>query len=137
MLMMRLQRIGRKNDPAYRIVVTDKRTGPKSNKHVDQIGSYHPKTKQTNIDNERVKHWLAQGVQTSDTVHNLLVSNGVIEGSKINVVPKKPVAEAPTEETVTEPVAETVAPTEEVPEASPEPEEKTAETKEATEPAKV
>lgn len=89
MLMMRLQRVGRKNDPSYRIVVTDKRTGPKSNKHVDQIGSYHPKTKKFILDSDKAKDWLSKGVQTSETVHNLLVSNKVIEGKKINALPKK------------------------------------------------
>ena len=50
MLMMRLQRVGRKNDPSYRIVVTDKRTGPKSDKHVDRLGSYNPKLDSVQID---------------------------------------------------------------------------------------
>jgi small subunit ribosomal protein S16 len=89
MLMMRLQRVGRKNDPSYRIVVTDKRTGPKSNKHVDQVGSYNPKTKQFVIKKDEVTHWLSQGVQMSDTVQNLLISKKVIEGKKVNALPKK------------------------------------------------
>lgn len=89
MLMMRLQRVGRKNDPSYRIVVTDKRTGPKSNKHVDQVGSYNPKTKQFVIKQDAVTTWLSQGVQMSDTVQNLLVSRKVIEGKKVNALPKK------------------------------------------------
>ncbi len=87
--MMRFQRVGRKNDPSFRIVVTDKRTGPKSSKHVDQVGSYHPKTKHTIIDGEKVKHWLAQGVQASPTVHNLLVTHKLVEGKKLNVLSKK------------------------------------------------
>jgi small subunit ribosomal protein S16 len=89
MLMMRLQRVGRKNDPSYRIVVTDKRTGPKSNKHIDQVGSYNPKTKHFVIKQDEVKTWLSQGVQMSDTVHNLLISRKVIEGKKVNALPKK------------------------------------------------
>ena len=87
--MMRLQRVGRKNDPSYRIVVTDKRTGPKSDKHVDRLGSYNPKMNQVQIDAAKAKEWLAKGVQPSDTMHNLLVSQKVIEGKKINVLPKK------------------------------------------------
>jgi small subunit ribosomal protein S16 len=89
MLMMRLQRIGRKNDPSYRIVVTDKRTGPKSDKHVDRLGSYNPKMNNVQIDAAKAKEWLAKGVQPSDTVHNILVSQKVIEGKKINVLPRK------------------------------------------------
>jgi len=89
MLMMRLQRVGRRNDPSFRIVVTDKRTGVKSDKHVDRLGSYNPKSNHIQLDTEKAKEWLAKGVQPSDTMHNLLVSQKVIEGKKINVLPKK------------------------------------------------
>lgn len=89
MLMMRLQRIGRKNDPSYRLVVVDKRTGPKSNKHVDHLGSYNPKLGQVQIDAAKAKDWLSKGVQASDTVYNLLITNKVIEGKKRNALPKK------------------------------------------------
>ncbi len=89
MLMMRLQRVGRKNDPSYRIVVVDKRTGPKSNKNVDHLGSYNPKLGQVQIDGEKAKAWLKNGVQASGTVHNILISQKVIEGKKINVLPRK------------------------------------------------
>ena len=87
--MMRLQRVGRKNDPSYRIVVTDKRTGPKSNKHVAILGSYNPKMDHIQLDVDAAKDWLSKGVQPSDTVHNILVGQGVIEGKKKNVLPKK------------------------------------------------
>lgn len=89
MLMMRLQRVGRKNDPSYRIVVTDKRTGPKSNKHVDLIGHYSPKVGKVEIDAQKVKHWLAQGAKTSVTLHNMLISKKIIEGKKLNPLPRK------------------------------------------------
>ncbi len=89
MLMMRLQRVGRKNDPSYRIVVTDKRTGPKSNKHIDLLGSYNPKLGTVEIDGEKAKYWLSQGVQASVTLHNMLVSKKIIEGKKLNALSKK------------------------------------------------
>jgi small subunit ribosomal protein S16 len=89
MLMMRLQRVGRKNNPAYRIVVVDKRTGPKSSKSVDMLGSYEPKKGTIIINKEKAKHWLSHGVQPSDTVYNMLVSQKVIEGKKRNALPKK------------------------------------------------
>lgn len=89
MLMMRLQRVGRKNDPAYRIVVTDKRTSVKSDRHIDRLGSYNPKLNQVQLDGEKAKEWLAKGVQPSATMHNLLVSQKVIDAKKINVLPKK------------------------------------------------
>lgn len=89
MLKMRLQRVGRKNDPAYRIVVTDSRRGPKSGKHVDLLGSHNPKLHVTQIDGDKAKDWIAKGVQVSDTVHNILVTQKVIDAKKINVLPKK------------------------------------------------
>mgnify|MGYP002622825997 FL=1 len=89
MLMMRLQRVGRKNDPSFRIVVCDKRTGPKSNKNIDILGSYNPKMDHVQVDTEKAKEWLSKGVQPSDTVHNILVGQKVIEAKKKNVLPKK------------------------------------------------
>ena len=89
MLMMRLQRVGRKNNPAYRVVVVDKRTSTKSNKIVDLIGSYNPKLGQINLDGDKAKKWLADGVQASDTVHNMLVSKKIIDAKKRNSLPKK------------------------------------------------
>ncbi|MES2749714.1 MAG: 30S ribosomal protein S16 [Patescibacteria group bacterium] len=87
--MMRLQRVGRKNNPAYRVVVVDKRASTKSNKTIDLIGNYNPKLGQITINGEKAKQWLAQGVQASDTVHNMLVSQKIIEGKKRNALPKK------------------------------------------------
>jgi small subunit ribosomal protein S16 len=89
MLMMRLQRVGRKNDPSFRIVVTDKRTGPKSDSHIDRLGSYNPKMNHVQIDGEKAKEWIAKGVQPSDTVHNILVSQKIIDAKKRNALPKK------------------------------------------------
>ncbi len=89
MLMMRLQRVGRKNNPSYRVVVVDKRTSTKSNKIVDLIGNYNPKAGTINLDAEKAKKWLAEGVQASDTVHNMLVSKKVIDAKKRNALPKK------------------------------------------------
>ena len=89
MLMMRLQRVGRKNDPSYRVVVVDKRTGPKSNKNIDILGSYNPKMDHVQIDAEKAKEWLSKGVQPSDTVHNILVGQKVLDAKKVNPLPKK------------------------------------------------
>jgi len=89
MLMMRLQRIGRKNDPSYRIVVTDKRTSTKSDRHIDRLGSYNPKMNSVQIDATKAKEWLAKGVQPSDTVYNILVGQKIVEGRKRNVLPRK------------------------------------------------
>lgn len=119
MLMMRLQRVGRKNEAHFKIVVIEKTKGPKSHKYVDIVGSYNPKMGQVNFDIDSAKQWLSNGVQPSDTVRNMLIDKGILEGRKVNVLPKK----APTkkrnapeiEEVKEEPVVES-APEEVVPE---------------------
>ena len=89
MLMMRLQRVGRKNDPSFRVVVVDKRSSTKSNNAIDLLGSYNPKLGQISINADKAKDWLSKGVQPSDTVFNMLVSEKVIEGKKRNALSKK------------------------------------------------
>lgn len=114
MLKIRLQRIGRKNDPSFRVVVTEHSRGPKSEKHVDRVGFYNPKTKEQKLDESRIKHWIANGAQASGTVHNMLLKSGIIEGKTINVLPQKtPVITEKLEEVVTEVPAEAI--TEEAP----------------------
>lgn len=82
MLVIRFQRIGRKNDPAFRVVVTERRSKPRSG-GVEILGSYHPKTKESVLKNERILYWLSQGAKASPTVHNLLISKGIIKGKKM------------------------------------------------------
>jgi len=89
MLKIRLQRVGRKHDPSYRIILTDVRQGPKSGKFIENLGFYDAVRKVKQVKADRIKHWVSNGVQVSDTVHNILVSEKVIEGKKINVLPKK------------------------------------------------
>ncbi len=99
MLKIRLQRVGRKNNPAFRVVVTDSKRGPKSGDNVELIGSYNPHSNEIQIDGDRVKHWMSVGAQVSDTMHNLLIREKIIEGKKINVLPKKsPIVKELTEE---------------------------------------
>lgn len=89
MLKMRLQRIGRKNEPHFRMVVTDQRNGVQSGKFIDIVGSYNPKAGKVELKNETITEWIAKGVQLSDTVHNFLIEHKVIEGKKISSLPKK------------------------------------------------
>ena len=130
MLKIRLQRIGGKNDPAFRLVLTDSKNSTKSGKLLEVLGSHDARNdKNTQINGERVKHWLAQGAKATGTVHNMLIENKVITGKKINVLPKKTVAkveepvvaEAPKVEAAAEvveaPVVETEAATEPASEA--------------------
>ena len=89
MLKIRLQRIGRRNNPSYRIVVVDSRAAAKKGKPVELLGSYDTIRKKTALNKERVLYWMSRGAQVSDTVHNILVAESVIEGRKKNVLPKK------------------------------------------------
>lgn len=89
MLAIRLQRTGRKNDPSFRFVVTEKKTAPAGGQFIEVLGAYTPKTDEIVLKADRIKHWLSVGAKPSDTAHNFLVKNGVIEGKKKNVLPKK------------------------------------------------
>lgn len=88
--MIRLQRIGRKNDPAFRILVLEKTRSPKAGSYTDLLGTYNPKTKAFTVNGDRLKDWMGKGAQVSPTLMNLLVDKGVIEGKKTaDVVSKK------------------------------------------------
>ena len=89
MLMIRLQRVGRKHDPAFRVVAVDSRRGPQSGRFLEILGSYNARYGGPQLKVERIKHWLAEGAQTSGTVHNLFVDQKIITGPKINVLPKR------------------------------------------------
>jgi len=89
MLKIRLQRIGRKNDPSFRVVLTDSKNATKSGKFLEVVGSYNPKSGETVFNADRIKYWVANGAQVSDTVHNTLVHQKLIPGKKMNVLPKK------------------------------------------------
>ena len=88
-MMIRFQRIGRTNDPAFRIVVLEKERAAKAGNIVEQLGTYNPRSKALTLKDDRVKHWISMGAQPTDSIHNLLVSKKVIEGKKVNVLPKK------------------------------------------------
>ena len=89
MLTIRLQRVGRKNDPAFRAVVTDSKNAAKSGKFIEIVGTYNPKSGLTSFKNDRIKEWMSKGAKVSDTMHNFLVKDKVLEGKKKNVLSKK------------------------------------------------
>ena len=89
MLKIRLQRTGRKNDPHFRLIVTESARKPKTTQFTEIIGTYDVKAGVFEAKKDRVEHWTSVGAQMSPTVHNLLVTKGVLAGKKINVLPKK------------------------------------------------
>jgi small subunit ribosomal protein S16 len=112
MLKIRLQRVGRKHETAFRLVLTDSKNSTKSGRFKEILGSYDPRKATDLIKTDRVKHWIEKGVLLSDSVHNLFVNHKVIDAKKKNVLPKKtftppaveaaPEAEAKAEETPVE-----------------------------------
>ena len=61
----------------------------KSGRFLEIVGTYNPKVGETKFETERKKYWLSQGAKLSDTMHNFLVHQKIIEGKKKNVLPKK------------------------------------------------
>ena len=121
MLRIRLRRTGRKNRPSYRIVVAE-HSAPLTGHFVDQLGHFDPRTKEFQIDNERLTKWLGVGAQPSNRVAKLLTTAGVKH--KLIVVkvqkaraPRHPEEVAAEAAPVAAPVSETEAPSEETVEA--------------------
>jgi small subunit ribosomal protein S16 len=118
MLVIRLQRTGRKGHAMFRVVVQDSRRTPSSGKVVAWLGSYDPHAKVFNIDKEKAATYLEHGAQPSPRVTSLLAAEGVklpdwvtAKTAKTKSVrnPEKrrsttPAEEAPVEETPTEEV---------------------------------
>jgi small subunit ribosomal protein S16 len=78
---IRLKRMGRRHRPFYRLSAMDTRT-PRDGRVLEELGFFDPiekdPAKQVNLKADRIQHWLAQGAQTSDTVHNMLRKQGII-----------------------------------------------------------
>jgi len=84
MLIIRLQKVGKKHTATFRVVVTQKTAGPRR-KYLELLGNLNRKTKMLALNKERILYWISKGAQPSDSMHNLLISQGVISGKKIPV----------------------------------------------------
>ena len=134
MLAIRLQRLGRKGYPTYRIAVQESQRHPSSGRVVAYVGSYNPHTKETIVQAELAQKYLDNGAQPSPRVVKLLSENGVKMPAWVKVSstthkkeirnpeklrknqPKEEVAEeAPAEAPVAEESAEAEAPATEAP----------------------
>lgn len=75
---MRLTRVGSTKNPIYRIVVIDSRAR-RDGRAIETLGQYNPRTEPSliEIDAEKAKKWLAEGVQPSRTVQKLLAIKGI------------------------------------------------------------
>jgi small subunit ribosomal protein S16 len=76
-----MKRMGRRHRPFYRINAMDTRS-PRDGRVVEELGFYDPlvgdQEKQLRINEDRIRYWLDKGAATSETVHNLLKSKGII-----------------------------------------------------------
>jgi len=98
MLKIRLQRIGRINMPSYRLIVVEHTEGPKTGRFTEIVGTYNPRSKERKLNSERITYWMSVGAKPTDTVHNMLITEGILKGKKINVLPKFVEPEKPAEE---------------------------------------
>lgn len=80
---IRLTRIGRHQNPFYRIVAADSRYA-RDGRYVQQIGYYDPSKGIANavIDETAVLEWLAKGAQYSDTIKGILTAKGLLAKAK-------------------------------------------------------
>lgn len=81
-LAMRLSRGGRKKRPFYRIVVADKRMA-RDGRYIERLGTYNPllakdDAQRVVLNEDRIKHWLAEGAEPSDRVAIFLGKAGII-----------------------------------------------------------
>ncbi|HLD28012.1 MAG TPA: 30S ribosomal protein S16 [Patescibacteria group bacterium] len=89
MLTIKLSRKGKKKLPIYRIIVIEKTKNPQS-QYKESLGTYNPHTKEIVIDGERAKYWISVGAQPTPTIHNLMVSQGIIIDDKVKASKSKP-----------------------------------------------
>ena len=82
MVRLRLKRMGRRHRPFYRLNAVEKRT-QRDGRVLENLGWYNPveknADKQLELNTERIKHWLDQGAQPSDTVKDLLARQDIID----------------------------------------------------------
>ena len=78
--VIRLSRQGRKNRPHYRVGVFDRRTrrdGPP----IEHLGHYDPlvadEEQKVTLDEERIRYWLSEGADVSETVASFLRKKGI------------------------------------------------------------
>lgn len=84
MLVIRLTRVGKKNSPAYRVVVAEQKKAVQR-KFIEILGHYNPVShpKQIVINKEKTLQWIKQGAQPSDTVRNLMVNLGILPKTEL------------------------------------------------------
>ena len=81
MLVIRFQPVGKKQQKTFRLVLQEKRSRL-SGKAIAILGWWDPRLKKGGFDKEAINFYIQNGAQVSDSVWNLLVSQGIIKGKK-------------------------------------------------------
>ena len=89
MLKIRLQRIGKKKQAHFKVVVLEHTKKPQG-EYLQQLGTYDPHTKAFKADRAEVEAWMAKGAQISPTVNNLMVNHQVWDRPKMESWKPKP-----------------------------------------------
>lgn len=89
MLSIRFNRTGKKNRATFRVVLQEKTQAP-NRRHIEILGSYDPHSKEVILKSDRITYWIGQGAEVSDSVHNLLVREGVVKADKKPIKMEKP-----------------------------------------------
>ena len=114
MLAIRFERVGRKNKAQFRIVLQEHTVAP-GGRHIAVLGSYDPHQKKAILKADKINEWIVKGAQVSDSVYNLLVKEGAIQGKKRAIKMEKPKAkEIPVEPVKAEEVKPEESKTEEI-----------------------
>ena len=82
MLMIRLQRIGKRGQAYFRVIVTEHTKNPKG-EYLELLGTYNPHEKVLKVKKDRIDYWVSKGAQTSPTVNNLLVNYKIWDKPKM------------------------------------------------------
>lgn len=82
MLMIRLQRIGKRGQAYFRVVVLEHTTRPKG-KYLELLGTYNPHQKEFKVQKDRIEYWVSKGAQVSPTTNNLLVNYKIWDKPKV------------------------------------------------------
>ncbi|MEJ7763108.1 MAG: 30S ribosomal protein S16 [Thermomicrobiales bacterium] len=95
MIKLRLRRMGAKRRPSYRIVAAES-SSPRDGRFIESVGHYDPLTDPATIkiDEERVRHWLSNGAQPTETVASIFKRHGITRGKWPNTTQTERVSTA-------------------------------------------
>lgn len=86
MLKIKLSRTGKRKQAYFRLLIVEQQKDPWGT-YIENVGTYNPRTQPStmNLNEERIKYWISVGAKPTDTVHNILVSAGILKDKKRNV----------------------------------------------------